>query len=65
MRNENHKEGGPRTTIAQWLNAMLWMARTGALWRDLPEYYASCPTVFSRFRRWKIAGIWDQILDRS
>ncbi|OBA07244.1 transposase, partial [Paenibacillus polymyxa] len=44
------------------LNAMLWVARSGAPWRDLPEHYGSWKTVYTRFRRWQIAGIWDGIL---
>ncbi|WP_144029583.1 IS5 family transposase, partial [Paenibacillus larvae] len=44
------------------LNAMLWVARSGAPWRDLPEHYGSWKTVYTRFRRWQMAGIWDEIL---
>ncbi|MEV3550692.1 IS5 family transposase [Paenibacillus larvae] len=44
------------------LNAMLWVARSGAPWRDLPEHYGSWKTVHTRFRRWQMAGIWDEIL---
>ncbi|WP_172422825.1 transposase [Paenibacillus larvae] len=39
------------------LNAMLWVARSGAPWRDLPEHYGSWKTVYTRFRRWQMAGI--------
>lgn len=41
---------------------MLWIARTGAPWRDLPERYGSVGTVSSRFYRWRKAGIWNRIL---
>ena len=34
------------------LNAMLWMARSGAGWEDLPERYGSWKTVYSRFCKW-------------
>ena len=44
------------------LNGILWILRTGAPWRDLPERYGSWKTVYSRFRRWQEAGIWDCIL---
>ncbi|MCZ8523057.1 MULTISPECIES: IS5 family transposase [Paenibacillus] len=61
---ERKPQGGrPPNDHRQMLNAMLWIARTGAPWRDLPEYYGSWSTVYSRFRRWKIAGIWDRILE--
>ncbi len=61
---ERKPQGGrPPKDHRKMLNAMLWIARTGAPWRDLPEYYGSWSTVYSRFRRWQIAGIWDQILE--
>ena len=44
------------------LNGILWILRTGAPWRDLPERYGSWQTVYSRFRRWQQAGVWDRIL---
>jgi transposase len=43
------------------LNGMLWMLRTGAPWRDLPERYGPWRTVASRFYRWPRAGIWAQL----
>ncbi len=45
------------------LNGILWILRTGAPWRDLPERYGSWKTVYSRFRRWQQAGVWDRILN--
>src|SRR5829696_3791759 len=44
------------------LNGILWVTRTGAPWRDLPERYGSWKTVSSRFYRWRQAGVWDSIL---
>jgi len=44
------------------VNGILWILRTGAPWRDLPERYGSWNSVYSRFRRWKKAGIWDRVL---
>ena len=41
---------------------MLWIDRTGAPWRDLPDRYGPVGTVSSRFYRWRMAGIWDQML---
>lgn len=43
-------------------NGMVWVLRTGAPWRALPERYGNWKTVYSRFRRWRDAGIWDRIL---
>ena len=35
------------------INGILWIIRTGALWRDLPEHYGPWQTVASRFYRWR------------
>jgi transposase len=62
---ERKKQGGrPAKDNRMILNAMLWIAKTGSPWRDLPEYYGSWKTVYTRFRRWQIAGVWDQILEK-
>src|SRR5258708_10631197 len=44
------------------VNGILWIDRTGAPWRDLPECYGKWSSVASRFYRWRKAGIWDKIL---
>ena len=43
------------------VNGILWKLATGAPWRDLPERYGPWQTVYTRFRRWTTAGVWDQI----
>ena len=45
------------------LNGSLWVLRTGAPWRDLPERYGPWRTVASRFYRWQKAGIWQRLLE--
>jgi len=54
--------GRPNEDHRRILNGMLWIDRTGAPWRDLPEHYGPVGTVSSRFYRWRAAGIWDQVL---
>ncbi|WP_033395690.1 transposase, partial [Bifidobacterium minimum] len=39
-----------------FVNALLWMCRTGAPWRDLPERYGKWVTVCQRFDRWSRNG---------
>jgi len=39
------------------LNAMMWLAKSGAMWEDLPERYGSWKTVYSRFCKWRDEGI--------
>ena len=41
---------------------MLWVHRTGAPWRDLPERFGPWATAWSRFRRWTAAGVWARVL---
>lgn len=53
--NEEH-----RTII---VNGILWIDRTGASWRDLPERYGCWSTVASRFDRWRQVGVWQRILE--
>ena len=43
------------------VNAMVWITRSGAPWRDLPERYGPWKTVYSRFRKWIEDGILDNI----
>jgi transposase len=52
------REGRPRTDDRRILDGILWILRTGAPWRDLPERYGKPGTVSSRFYRWRQAGIW-------
>ena len=40
------------------INGILWILRTGAPWRDLPERYGKWNTVYSRFKRWRRDGTW-------
>jgi transposase len=41
---------------------ILWRLATGAPWRDLPDRFGPWKTVYSRFRRWQRAGVWERAL---
>jgi transposase len=41
------------------INGILWVLRTGAPWRDMPERYGNWNSVFVRFSRWSKLGVWD------
>jgi len=47
-----------------FLEAVLWRVRTGQPWRDLPSDFGNWNSVFQRFRRWAVAGVFDRIFER-
>jgi transposase len=48
-----------------FLDAVLYVARTGIPWRDLPaERFGKWNSVFQRFRRWSKKGVWAQIMEQ-
>jgi transposase len=55
--------GHPNNDHRPIINGLLWINRTGAPWRDLPERYGKWTTMSSRFYRWQKAGIWQRLLD--
>lgn len=54
--------GRPAKDHRTVLNGILWVLRTGAPWRDLPERYGPWQTAYSRFYRWQQAGVWQKVL---
>jgi transposase len=46
-----------------FLDAILWIAKTGAPWRDLPERFGNWNSVWKRFDRWCRKGTWQQIFE--
>ncbi len=46
------KRGRPWRCSREALNGILWILRTGAQWRDLPERYPPYQTCHRRFQRW-------------
>lgn len=45
----------------RFVEAVLWIVRTGAPWRDLPEEFGAWNSVFRRFSRWSAKGVWQRI----
>ena len=60
---ERKPQGGrPGKSNREMLNAILYWLSTGIPWRDLPERFGPWQSVYSRFRAWTKAGVWENIL---
>ena len=46
-----------------FVEAVLWIVRVGAPWRDLPKDFGNWNSVFQRFRRWAKGDVFDKIFD--
>ena len=46
-----------------FINAVLWIAKTGAPWRDLPERLGNWNSVWRRFDRWASKGVWQRLFE--
>ena len=55
---------GPRSDGRRFFDAILWLARSGARWRDLPEdRFGPYQTIKRRYYRWIEAGVFDRIFE--
>jgi transposase len=58
----NKPRGVPRVNDRRVLNGILWVLRSGAPWRDLPDNFGPYTTCYNRFVRWRRAGVWSGIM---
>jgi len=60
------KAGDPGRTGSDnrlFVNACLWVLRSGAHWHDLPERYGKWKMAHKRFTRWAKAGVWERVFE--
>lgn len=60
------KAGDPGVTAKDnrlFIDAVLWVAKTSAAWRDLPERFGNFNSVWKRFDRWARKGRWQKIFE--
>ena len=56
--------GGVARDNRQFINAVFWILRTGAPWRDFPASHGDWKNTHRRFCRWRDGGIWEPLLER-
>ena len=65
LRDLKHAAGSPPVlSDRMFLEAVLYQARTGTPWRDLPEAFGDWNAVSQRFRRWETRTIWQRLWER-
>ena len=57
LQTQEHLYIGKERECRQFLEAIAWMARSGAQWRLLPEAYGNWNSIYKRFARWEKQGI--------
>jgi transposase len=54
--------GRPPADARQMLDGIMWILRTGAPWRDLPERFGPHQTVYDYYSHWRHDGVFDRVL---
>lgn len=54
-------KGGRAADNRRFVEAVLYTARVGNPWRDLPTRFGNWHSVYVRFARWETYGVWDRI----
>src|SRR3712207_148283 len=53
--------GRPAADTRKVVNVLGYLLRTGAAWRLLPHDFPPWRTVYTRFRLWRLAGVWEAV----
>jgi len=64
LQKEPRAYAGNETETRLFLEAVVWMTRSGAPWRLLPENYGGWNSIYKRFVRWGVSGIWQRMFSQ-
>ena len=59
-----NRPGPQRVDDRRVISGILHVLRSGCRWRDCPEVYGPRTTVFNRFNRWSIQGVWRRLFEQ-
>jgi transposase len=57
------RTGRPPAEARRMLDGIMWILRTGAPWRDLPERFGPYQTVYDYYGNWRESGVFDRVLE--
>ncbi len=62
LRHDPHAYVGNDQACRRFVEAVIWIDRSGAQWRLLPAEYGNWNSVYKRFARWCDQGVWERML---
>jgi len=64
LRQDKRAYVGDENECRGYVEAVLWITRSGAAWRLLPAEYGRWNSVYKRYSRWCEAGVWERLLSQ-